>query len=141
MKATKYLSLILLVFAVCMGFTSCSDDDKDEPTTGISQIIVGEWDSDSLGDASDINTNDLNVNNTQLGFVDSRLVFNSNGKGYEIDEWDGTRTDFSYTIKGEVLRMSAGNISQTHKIIKYSDNVVYSLMESEQTIFKMVKRK
>ena len=141
MKATNYLSLILLVFAVCVGFTSCSDDDKDEPNTGISQIIVGEWDSEFLGDASDINTNDLNVNDTQLGSVDSRLVFNSNGKGYEVDEWDGTKTEFSYTISGNTLRMSAGNISQVHKIIKYSDNVVYSLMESEQSIFKMVKRK
>ena len=68
-------------------------------------------------------------------------MFNSNGKGYEIDEWDGTKTEFSYTINGETIRMSAGNIIQNHKIIKYSDRVVYSLMESEQSIFKMVKRK
>lgn len=141
MKTTKYLSLILLVFAVCVGFTSCSDDDKDEPNKGISQIIVGEWDSEFVGNASDINTNVLNVNDTQLGSVDSRLVFNSNGKGYEVDEWDGTKTEFSYTIRGNTLRMSAGNISQVHKIIKHSDNVVYSLMESEQSIFKMVKIK
>lgn len=141
MKVTKYFSLILLVFAVCVWFTSCSDDDKDEPNTGISQIIVGEWDSEFLGEASDINTNGLNVNDTQLGSVDSRLVFNSNGKGYEVDEWDGTKTEFTYTINGNTLRMSAGNISQVHKIIKYSNNVVYSLMESEQSIFKMVKRK
>ena len=116
MKATKYLSLILLVFAVCVGVTSCSDDDKDEPNTGISQIIVGEWDSEFIGDASDINTNDLNVNDTQLCSVDSRLVFNSYGKGYEVDEWDGTKTEFSYTISGNTLRMSAGNISQVHKL-------------------------
>lgn len=141
MKVTKYLSLILLVFAVCVGFTSCSDDDKNEPNTGVSQIIVGEWDSEFLGDASDINTKDLDVNNTQLGTVYSRLVFNSNGKGYEIDQENGSKTEFSYTINGNTLRMSAGNISQVHKIIKYSDNVVYSLMESEQSIFKMVKRK
>ncbi len=141
MEIKKYLSLLLLVIAVCAGFTSCSDDDKDEPQTGISQIIIGEWDSEFLGEASDINTKDLNVNDTQLGSVDSRLMFNSNGKGYEIDQYDGTKTEFSYTIKGETLHMSAGNISQTHKIIKYSTNVVYSLMESEQSIFKMVKRK
>ena len=141
MKATKYLSVILLLLAVCVGFTSCSDDDKDEPNIGISKIIVGEWDSEFLGDAKDINTNDLNVNDTRLGSVDSRLVFNSNGKGYEVDEWDGTKTEFSYTISGNTLRMSAGNISQVHMIIKYRDNVVYSLMESEQSIFKMVKRK
>lgn len=141
MELKKYLSFILFTIAVCVGFSSCSDDDKDEPNTGISQIIVGEWDSEFLGDASDINTNDLNVNDTQLGSVDSHLVFNSNGKGYEVDEWDGTKTEFSYTISAETIRMSAGNITQTHKVIKYSENVIYSLMESEQSIFKMVKRK
>ena len=137
----KYLSLLLLSIAVCVGFTSCSNDDKDEPQTGITQIIIGEWDSEFIGEASYINTKDLNVNDTQLGSIDSRLMFNSNGKGYEIDLYDGAKTEFYYTIKGETLRMSSGNISQTHKIIRYSDNVVYSLMESEQTIFKMVKRK
>lgn len=144
MEIKKFFSLILLTLAVCVGFTSCSDDDKDDndgPNAGISQIIIGEWDSEFLGDASDINTKDLDVNNTQLGTVDSRLVFKSNGKGYEIDQENGVKTEFSYTINGNTLKMSAGNVSQVHKIIKYSDNVVYSLMESEQSIFKMVKRK
>ena len=100
MEIKKYLSLILLVFAVCVGVTSCSYDDKDEPQIGISQIIIGAWDSELLGDAADINIKDLNVNDTHLGSVDSRLVFNSNGKGYEIDEWDGTKTEFSFTITG-----------------------------------------
>jgi len=140
MKQKNYLSFILLTIAVCVGSPSCSDSD-DDSKTGISQIIVGEWDSEFLGEASDFNINELSVNDTRLGSVDSRLVFNPNGKGYEIDEWDGTRTEFSYTIKGETLHMSVGSVTQTHKIIKYSDNVVYSLMESEQTIFKMVKRK
>lgn len=139
MEFKKYFLFILL--AVCVGLTSCSDDNKEEPKDTLTQIIVGEWDSEFIGDVSDINTKDLNVNDTQLGSVDSRLVFNSNGKGYEIDEWDGTKTEFSYTINGETIRMSAGNIIQNHKIIKYSDRVVYSLMESEQSIFKMVKRK
>lgn len=141
MKATKYLSLILLAFAVCVGLSSCSDDEKNEPNTDISQIIVGEWDSEFIGDASDINTNNLNLTDTQLGSVDSRLVFHSNGKGYEIDEWDGTKTEFSYTTSEGTIRMSSGNITQIHKVIKYNENVIYSLMESQQSIFKLVRRK
>lgn len=141
MKLSKYLSFMLLTLAVCMGFTSCGNDDEDEPKAGLSQIIVGEWDSELIGDVSDINTNDLDVNDTKIGSADSHLVFNSNGKGYEVDLWDNTKTDFSYTVKGNMITLSAGNISQTQKIIKYSDNVVYSLMESEQSIFKMVRRK
>lgn len=141
MKATKYLSLILLAFAVCVGLSSCSDDEKNEPNTDISQIIVGEWDSEFIGDASDINTNNLNLTDTQLGSVDSRLVFHSNGKGYEIDEWDGTKTEFSYTTSEGTIRMSSGNIPQIHKVIKYNENVIYSLMESQQSIFKLVRRK
>lgn len=132
---------MLLVFAVCVGFSSCSNDDKDEPNIEINQIIVGEWDSEFLGDVSDINTSDLNVNDTKLGTIDSRLVFNSNGKGYEIDMWDNTKTEFAYLLNGNTLKMSSGNISQIHKIIKYSNNVIYSVMESDQSIFKLVRRK
>lgn len=141
MEIKKYLSFMLLTLAVCVGFTSCGSDDEDEPKTGISQIIVGEWDSAWFGDVSDIDVNTLNVNDTELNYIDSRLVFNSNGKGYEIDQEDGTKTEFSYKVNGNTLQMTAGSISQTHKIIKYSDNVVYSLMESEQSIFKMVRKK
>lgn len=141
MEIKKYLSFMLLTLAVCVGFTSCGSDDEDEPKTGISQIIVGEWDSAWFGDASDIDIHTLNVNDTELNYIDSRLVFNYNGKGYEIDQEDRTKTEFSYKVNGNTLQMTAGNISQTHKIIKYSDNVVYSIMESEQSIFKMVRKK
>lgn len=54
MKTKNYFSLILLFFVVCVGFTSCSDDDNDDPKTGISKIIVGEWTSSYYGEASDI---------------------------------------------------------------------------------------
>lgn len=141
MEIKKYLSLLLLVIAVCAGFSSCSDDDKDEPQTGISQIIIGEWDTEFLGDVSEINTTDLDVDNTKLGTVDSRIVFNSNGTGYEIDLWDDTRYEFSYTVSGNIVKASFGNNHVTQKIIKYSDNVIYSILESQQTIHKMVKRK
>ena len=141
MKLKKYLLLILLNIVVCVCVTSCSDDDNDITQDGISNILVGEWDSEFLGDANEVNIENLNVNDTHLESIDSRLVFNVNGAGYEIDLYDNVRTDFSYTINGNILRMSAGNISQTHKIIKYSENVVYSLMEGEESIFKMVKRK
>lgn len=141
MELIKNLSFILLTLTVCVGFTSCGNDDKDELQTSFGQIIIGEWDSELLGDVSDIDTKELNVNDTHLSSVDSRLVFGSNGKGYEIDEWNGAKTEFSFSVNGTTLTMSNGKISQTHKIIKYSDNVVYSLMESEQSIFKMVRKK
>ena len=133
--------LLLLATAVSGVLTACSNDGNDEPpVTDINQIIKGEWDSEFLGDVADINISTLNVNDTSLGAIDSRLVFGSNGKGYEIDRHDGIKTEFSYVIKGETLRLSAGNVTQIHKIIKYSDRVIYSLMEAEQSIFKMVKR-
>lgn len=141
MEIKKLLSFMLLTLAACVGFTSCSDDKDDEPTTGLSQIIIGEWDSELIGEVAYINTNDLDVNDTKIGSADSHLVFNSNGKGYEVDLWDNTKTEFTYSVNGNTIRLSNGNISQTHKIIKYSDNVVYSLMESEQSIFKMVRIK
>lgn len=73
MEFKKYFLFILL--AVCVGLASCSDDNKEEPKVTLTQIIVGEWYSEFIGDVSDVNTKDLNVNDTQLGSVDSRLVF------------------------------------------------------------------
>ena len=141
MEIKKYFSFLLLLIAVSISLPSCSNDDKDEPKTGLSQIIIGEWNSEFFGEASDFKISDLNINDTEIGSVDSRLVFGSNGKGYEIDQYDGTKTDFSYTIEGQTLKMTAGNVSQIHKVIKYGNNVVYSIMESEQIIFKMVRVK
>ena len=141
MKKERYISLLLLSIEVCVGLMSCGSGDNDELQTGITHIIVGEWDSEFLGESSYINTKDLNVNDTQLSTIDSRLVFNSNGKGYEIDMWDNTKTEFTYTVNGNTIKMSGGGVSQIHKIIKYSDNVIYSLVESEQSVFKIVRRK
>lgn len=85
----KYISTLILLFAINLGFTACSSDDNDSTVSGLSQIIIGEWDSEFLGEASDVDINNLNVNDTQLTTVDSHLVFNSNGSGTETDKWTG----------------------------------------------------
>ncbi len=141
MEIRKYISVILLTLVVVLRLTSCGNDYKVEPNSAISQIIIGEWSSELLGEISDVDISKLDINDTKLNTIDSRLVFNANGKGYEIDEWDGARMDFSYTVKNEYIHMVSGSLTQTNKIIKYSDNVIYSLNESEQTIFKLVRRK
>ena len=38
MKTKNYFSLILLLFVVCVGFTSCSDDDKDDPQLVLAKL-------------------------------------------------------------------------------------------------------
>ena len=136
----KQLVRIFLLITVCVGFSSCSNDD-DDPKVGLDQILVGEWDSEFLGDLSDIDIKSLDVNDTHLNSVDSHLVFNSNGKGYEIDKWDGTKTEFSYKVSGNALQMTAGSVRQSTNIIKYSDRVVYGINEYEQSVLKMVKVK
>lgn len=137
MKATNYLSLILLVFAVCVGFTSCSDD-KDEPDTGISQIIIGEWDSEflgrmSYGEVEDLDLNDRNISNHYMYFT-----FNSNGKGHDI-YYNGDRSDWEWEIIEDVLYTSDGGMYQ---IVKFNNNVIYLLRQNfYEAGIKLVKRK
>lgn len=75
---------IFMVTLLCVGFTSCGDDDDDD-----TNIAVGTW-------------------VTQEGRRSYTFTFRSNGSGTAIfkyeDSYSGTETDsekFSYTITGK----------------------------------------
>lgn len=141
MKHRNFLTFILLAIAVCTGSTSCDKNDDVKDLTGINQVIIGRWASQLIDDLSSVDTDELDLNDTNTDYIDSYLTFNSNGTGYEIDEYDGERYEFSYRITDGVVYMIAGNTSQSMKIIKFNSNVIYSLKQSEQTVFKLVKVK
>lgn len=141
MKHRNFLAFILLAIAVCIGFTSCDKDDGVKDLTSINQVIIGRWASQFIDDLSYVDTDELDLNDTNTDYVDSYLTFNSNGTGYEIDEYDREKYDFSYRITDGVVYMTAGNAFQSMKIIKFNSNVIYSLNQSEQTVFKLVKIK
>lgn len=137
MKATKYLSLILLVFAVCVGFISCSDD-KDEPNIGISQIIVGEWDSEFLGRMSYDEIEELDLNDKTISDHYMYFTFKANGKGYDI-YYNGKRSDWDWEIIEDELYTSDGEM---YEIVKFNKNVIYLLRQnSYEAGIKLVRRK
>lgn len=139
MELKKFVSIMLLIVAVSMGFSSCSDDDN--PQDGISQILIGRWQSAYYAEADEVDADDLDVNDTKLN-CDHQvfMVFNSDGTGHQIDEEDDTDIKFTYKIKGDKIYLSAATESAVVRILKYNDRVIYTLLESEDIIQKMVKR-
>lgn len=43
MKKFKFLAFALFAVLTCVSFASCSDDDKDEPSSGYANEILGTW--------------------------------------------------------------------------------------------------
>lgn len=76
MKKIKFLAFVLFAVLACVSFSSCSDDDKDEPSSGFSSEILGTWqcvESDYLGYSGD---------DDEIGFKKGEhlIFFNGNGK-------------------------------------------------------------
>lgn len=140
MEFKKFFSVMLLVIAVSMGFSSCSDDD--DPKDGISQILIGRWQSAYYAEADEVDVDDLDVNDTKLD-CDHHvfIVFNSDGTGHEIDEDYDEDIQFTYKIKGDKIYLKSGSESVVVRILKYNDRVMYTYLESDDIIQKMVKRK
>ncbi len=138
MKTKNYFSLILLLFVVCVGFTSCSDDDNDDPQTSVSQIIIGEWDSEFLGRMSYDEVEELDLNDKTISKHYMYFTFNSNGRGYDI-YYNGDRSDWDWEIIEDVLYTSDGD---KYEIVKFNKNVIYLLRQnSYEAGIKLVKRK
>lgn len=95
---------MMLVAALCLGFTSCSDDDDDDNVvTG--EGIVGTWQLTNVENhyySGEVETFDfLPYENTYALF----MKYNSNGTGttYENEEGEWWSGDFHYTFDGNTI--------------------------------------
>lgn len=140
MKHTNFFTFILLIIAACIGFASC-DKDNNADETNINKIIVGQWASQFIDEVSYIDIKTLDLHDLSIDAPESYITFKSNGEGYEI--YDNYRYDFTYQISKDMLYATADDKSESAsiKILKYNNNVIYSLNQSEQTVFKLVKVK
>ena len=137
MEFKKYLSYVLLVFAVCIGLISCSDNDKDEPNAGISQLIVGEWDSEFLGSMSYDEVEKLDLSDKTISTYYMYFAFKSNGKGYDI-YYNGDRSEWDWEIIDDVLYTSDGDM---YEIVKLNKDVIYILRHNHyEAGIKLVRR-
>ena len=82
MKKISYLMMMLFVATLSIGFTSCSSDDDEQPTTDSqgNPSIVGTWYYDSDEDK------DYDKNNSGLWREVYTITFNANQTGSVISE-------------------------------------------------------
>ena len=103
MKTLKFLFVALALLMVAPTFTSCKDDEKDEPGAPQSSAsLVGTWVYTEDGDYS--NTMTFSSNGT---FVDLEME-------YYNGEWETYSDNGTYTFDGTTLTL------------RYSDGDVWS---------------
>lgn len=127
MKKFKFQTFLLAAMFMCLGFASCSDDDKDEPDSEDVTEIIGTWkcvesnfidiDSDSekgfeVGDAfvffkSDFKAADHLISGKKCFVVDNNdnLSQYTEAKWDDMVSWDEGSQEFEevYTLTGNKL--------------------------------------
>ena len=126
MKQIKFLSY-LFVAVLCLGFTSCSDDD--DPTFEDSQVI-GSW---TVTERQGYEKYQGDTDSLDKKYEDGEwmFVFNNNNKGYQNE--DGYTSTFDWNLKGNQLTMKINSTSETFKIVHLNETnaVIESKGESE----------
>ncbi|MCM1021710.1 MAG: hypothetical protein NC343_05250 [Muribaculum sp.] len=83
----KFIAFLMLGLAACMGFTACSDDDKDEPSS--EQRLIGTWENRFFEEYDD-----------EVEECVATLTFTKNGSGIISSEFMSYPEDnFSHPIK------------------------------------------
>ncbi len=97
----KHLMMLLFISTICLGFTSCSDDD-DEPTNPSSYSIVGTWFSDYFG-------------------YDEVLVLEKNGTGTYTTSVEGIRIvedlEYSYSDTDDLLTIMGSSLQGRYYVL------------------------
>lgn len=94
MKVFKFLAMMIAMFAMSVGFSSCSDDEEDIDKVS----IIGKW--EQINSAGTIITLQFNTNRTG---VINYLYTNNTGDENENFEYDYIDSDRSLTIIGSQL--------------------------------------
>ena len=113
-KKSFYLWAMMLVAMLCVGFTSCGNDDDDDVVTGTG--IVGTWQFDAVENHYKDGTSD-----SYSGFISQYgntygifYKFESNGTGvsyeYEDGEWDFDHFQYEYDGKNTLYTSLTGNM-------------------------------
>lgn len=102
MKALNYLFTFFFALSLCIGFTSCSDDDEQNVTeTNYSDLLPGHW-----------------ANTNVSGDITQTLSINYHGPGtiafYDLvdNDW-GIMAFGSYTLSGNTLVATYDDVDVT----------------------------
>ena len=108
----KSLTVLLLIFAASMSFTSCKDDDdKDNP----SSKLIGTWVSD-YGDETI--TYVFNANNTGREIWESPY-----GSGYDNFKWSATESILTLYYEDDDTYLAPYVISSDGKTMTFDEDV------------------
>lgn len=144
MKQFRNLTfLFLATLSLCVGFTSCGDDDDDPVTAGAADIIAGAYTDDMtcsvMGQASTYEDVTVNVTKVSDGVVSIALPSFGSGamtlpvitlRGVKVSGSATTATIAEQEIKGTVVNASgaekeytctiAGTYNAGHLTLNYS---------------------
>lgn len=101
-KKLKILAFALIAVLTCVGFASCSDDDKDEPTAN--HALIGTWIESWYHDI---------------------IELKADGSGYIAESLEDTKEPFTWTYKDDVF-VAVGKFGETEiaRLVSQSENTI-----------------
>ena len=122
MKKFGFL-LSFLMMALCVGFTSCSDDD-DEKGGQITASIVGTWQSTW---ESGYEIEDGEKDEWSEEYTEEILTFNADGTATNPSLSDGYSDNFTWKISGNQLILCSGEDVEVYnsKTLNSTTLVIY----------------
>lgn len=118
MKKKLLLGTLLMVFAIGVSVTSCSKDDNNSSTPGVSDTTNTGNGNDNPTDTIGGGGNPSNNNLMPTTFPDKKIQsidYNDGEKLYEF-EWDGNKL--------EKIDYTAGNTKREYRLIYENDRVI-----------------
>lgn len=126
-KTLLFTSLAIMLMALCVTFTSCSDDDDSSPSK-LSEVLIGSWVRNR--DAEDTNDKNWSAGNMKDVEEYDVITFKS----------DGTYTWTAYWNNGKSSESDSGkySVNDETKTIYFDDNrfgYVIGSMSSNTIVF------
>ena len=138
----KFLLFPILIFALCLGFTSCGDDDNDGPANHNNELLKGDtWNFQKatvpvLGQTIDMSydeivsymkqaagTNNILLVDEKLRFTDDEMIFVNTGDHVKYTYY----SNGNFTFEG-LDSMSQEGVKMTMKIKTLTSNqLVFTL--------------
>lgn len=101
--------LSCMMVALCIGFTSCGDDDDEGIAGDANTLIIGTWESTWIKGWEKYKEDGKWVTDKyDEAYTEESYTFKSGGKGTHkdmADNYEGSSTDFTWTVSGNKLKI------------------------------------
>ncbi|WP_294620017.1 lipocalin family protein [uncultured Bacteroides sp.] len=107
--------LSCMVMALCVGFTSCSDDDDEGIAGDAKTLIIGTWQS-TWNKGYEIY--DGEKEEWDEAYTDEVYTFKKDGTGTYKDEYDNSTDPFTWSVSGNKLKLTYDDNDSDEVVIK-----------------------